>query len=146
MEVKRKTRELHLDDPYTECNDVAHEIGKFYMADLRDAIETGRKLSLDKLWLAVNVRKNPIYHRKLHIKIGLIDKPLTKLRESFDLWEYNYPKEELTCLWSLPHRYEMKNYLSTPDKFDPKLIHWINQFLKQEGIDKKDLSCGRLII
>ena len=135
MQVSVSSRFLEVNELEIECGDLAREIGKFYMADLRKAIQSARKYGLEKVWFAVNFRKNPIDHRKMHLKIGILDRPLTKLRESFDLWVFDYHKEELTPLWSLPHRYEMKTYLKAPENYSPELIKWIRQFVKQEGLD-----------
>jgi len=135
MQVSVSSRFLEVNDLEIECGDLAREIGKFYMDDLRKSIQTARKFGLEKVWFAVNFRKNPLDHSKMHLKIGIIGQPLTKLRESFDLWEFDYHKEELTPLWSLPHRYEMKTYLKEPEKYSPELIKWIRQYLAQEGID-----------
>jgi len=146
MEVKKTHRFLNITDPYVECGDLAKEIGKHYMTDLMKAIEEGSKFNREKLWFICVFKKNPFQKEKMHLKIGISDFPIKKMRESMDLWEYNYKTNELTAIWSLPHRFEMKNYLRTPELYDKKLIHWINQYLKQENIDIKTIIGNRLII
>lgn len=133
--VTRHSRKINLNDNQIECGDLAREIGKFYMEDLRSAIQDGRKFDLDKLWFICKFEKNPTDKRKMHLKLAISSIPLVKMRESFDLWMYDYKKEVLQEIWSLPHRCEMMNYLYDPSLYHPKLIQWIREYIKQENIN-----------
>jgi len=121
-----------------ESGDLANEAGKSYMKGLWKAIDNHAKLKLDKIWIMAKAEKEHFAHRAIKIMFGVMDKPLRYMRESMDLWEYDYKNNKLKLLWSLPHRSGMKNFLRAPDKYSKDLIKWINMYIDQENINLKD--------
>lgn len=141
-----ETREEHLkllENPIA-AGDLANEAGKSYMKGLFSAIDNHEKYKKKKLWVAVKIEKERWDKRVIKIAYGVMDKPLTYMRESMDLWEYDYLHGKLKLLWSLPHRVEMKNFLLSPEKYSKDLIRWINLYIKQENLDLMDSSSIKL--
>ena len=130
-------RTIGINDTFVEAGDLAREIGKFYMQDLEKAVANHRKFKIDKLYFIVRFKKNPENPQEVHIQIGITERRIYKYFHSMDLWEYDYTKDELKLLWTLPHPAEMESFLSDPDKYDKNLIHWIKCYLEQ---DKKNLK------
>jgi len=140
-EVKERTRNIKIsNDEVVEAGDLANVIGKYCLEDLEIAVEDHRKYGIDKLYFICQLRKDPRDTNKLKMTIGVTDIKLRLLKESTDFWEYDYLKEKLTLLWSIPHRIEMKNFLKSPEKYSKDLIRWINEYIKQEKINLKDES------
>ena len=137
FDVNTSTSQININDHYVEAWDLAGEIRKKYEASLNKAFEDGASHNKNKLYFIVMVKKNPIDKKKIHIKIGITDKKLSKLYESTDFWCYDYLKGKPTLLWSIPHKSSMKNYLKEPGNYDKSLIMWIKQFIAQEGMDLK---------
>lgn len=120
------------------AGDLANEMGKSYMAGLRKAIEDHRGYNIRNLWFIVKTEKNPSNIQKVHITYGILSEPLKFMRESMDMWKYDYLKDDLTLVWSLPHRTEMNNFLTHPEKYNKDLIYWIKRYLRQEKVNLKD--------
>jgi len=142
------TKEEHLkllDNPIA-AGDLANEAGKSYMKGLFKAIDNHAKYNRKKLWIMVKIEKEMWDKRAIKISFGVMDKPLTFMRESMDLWEYDYTEDKLKLCWSLPHRVEMKNFLRAPEKYSKDLIKWINLYLKQENLDLEDSSSIKLSV
>jgi len=129
---------IKIDDPYVEAGDLTNEIGKIYMKRLNASIRRNASKKLDKLYFVVSTKKDPTDMNKIHIFIYNLLEPLKKKYESMDLWEYDYKKEKLTPLWSLPDRSMMKNFLRSPEKYNKDLVRWIKEFVAQENIDLND--------
>lgn len=141
MESTTRTRKLNITSDYIEAGELANEIGKFYMEDLKTAFENGRKHKKDKLYFIIKTEKDPSDHLKVYIRIGITDKKLEYLQESIDLWEYDYINDKQKLLWSIPHRTDMKNFLAHPEKYTKEIIGWIRKFLDQNpNINLKDKS------
>jgi len=122
------------------AGDLSSEIGKTYMKRLWHLIDFHEGFKKEKVYFLSTIRKNPKNLQEINININAMAKPLTYLRESMDLWEYDYKKEKLNLFWSLPHRIEMKNFLRTPEKYSKDIIKWIRMYLKQEKLDLNDNS------
>lgn len=135
FDVNTSTSQININDNYIEAWDLAAEIQKKYEVSLNKAFQDGSKLKKNKLYFIVMVKKNAVDKKKIHIKIGIIDKKLSKLYESTDFWSYDYLKNKPALLWSVPHKSAMKNYLKEPDNYDKSLIMWLRQFIAQEGMD-----------
>lgn len=127
-------------DLYVETNDLTTEIGKYYLERLWKNIELHEVMGLKKIYFIVKSEKNPLMPNQLVIRICAIKHPLHFMREQMDHWEYDYVKNKLKILWSVPHRVEMKNFLRAPEKYNPDIIKWIKQYLHQEKINLNDSS------
>lgn len=141
-EELNKTKEEHSKLAYNPiaAGDLANEAGKSYMNGLFKAIDDHEKYKRNILWIAVKIEKERWDKRVIKISYGVMDKPLKFMRESMDLWEYDYRNSKLKLCWSLPHRVEMKNFLRAPEKYSKDLIRWINEYVAQERINLKDGS------
>jgi len=140
------TREEHakLCENPIAAGDLANEAGKSYMKGLFKAIDNHEKYKKNKLWIMVKIDKERWDRRAIKISYGVMDKPLEYMRESMDLWEYDYVNGKLKLLWSIPHRVEMKNILRAPEKYSKDLVKWIKVYLKQENLDLNDSSSIKL--
>ena len=139
-EVKRTQRIIGINHYYIEAGELAQEIGKYYMQDLNKAIESHRSFEKENLYFLCKTEKDPLAVQNVHLKMGITDRKLTRLVESTDFWQYNYKKEELTLLWTIPRIFMFKNYLRTPGLYAPFLIECIKKYIKQEKINLKNLS------
>lgn len=135
FDVTTSTDTISINEQYVEAWDLAGEMRKKYEASLSKAIEDGFKLNKPKLYFIIMVKKNPLEKKKIHIKIGITDKKLSKFYENTDFWEYDYVKGKEKLLWSIPHKSSMKLYLKDPENYDKNLIMWLRQFIAQEGMD-----------
>jgi len=142
--IKISKKEIHLSDYHVAAGDLSNEIGKFFMEKLWNQIEFHRDFNLDKIYFVTMFKKNPTNTNEVNLYLKALRVPLYYLRESTDLWEYDYQKDELKLLWSLPHRTEMKNFLRDPEKYNKDLIRWINKYIKQENINLNDSSAQML--
>lgn len=140
FEVIEKKRDIQVADFDITAGDLANEVGKIYMKDLWEAIERNAKLGNKKLFFLTMIRKNPTKLTEINVYIFPFVQYSEKLRESSDLWQYDYEKEKLQLIWSIPHRTEMKNFLRSPEKYNKDLIKWIRQYLHQENINLQDSS------
>lgn len=131
MSVVTKTREIRINSDRIEAGELANEIGKFYISDLDAAIEDSRHLKFDVLYFIVQTEKDPTNLNNIEIRIGITNKCLNYLRESTDLWEYDYKTNKKRLVWSVPHRIDMKNFLRAEHKYSKDLIKWIKEYLKQ---------------
>jgi len=141
QEVKINKRSFNL--PIFDAiaaGDLANHIGGYFMEDLQKAIDNHRKYEKPILYFVCQIRKDPTDTTKINLTIAAMDKRIKYLRESTDLWQYDYKNEKLELLWSIPHRTEMKNFLRNPDKYSKDLIKWIKKYLKQEKINLNDSS------
>ena len=109
------------------------------MKDLWEAIERNAGQH-KKLFFLTMIRKNPTKLTEINVYIFPFEEFSNTMRESADLWQYDYENEKLHLIWSIPHRTEMKNFLRSPEKYNKDLIKWINQYLDQENINLKDKS------
>jgi hypothetical protein len=149
-EVKRfdvKTREdkINISEKFVEAGDLTSEMIKHYNKSLWLAVKDHRNLGLKKLYFGVLVKRNPTDHNKFHVKILPFRQELDKLYENMDFYVYDYEKEEMKWLWSVPHKFMMKNYLKDESKYDKKLIYFIKKFLKQENLDLNDFKPSKII-
>jgi len=122
-----------------EAGDLTNEIGKkCYMKGLWECIHDHQKYKRTILWFVVHTKKDIVDRNTTKITIAAVGKPLKLYHQNVDLWRYNYLSEELDLLWSLPHRTDMMNFLRSPEKYDKKLIRWINAYIKQDNINLDD--------
>ena len=135
------THEQHVKESFTpiESGDLVSEAGKSYMTGLMEAIKNHKKFNIPKLWFMVKIEKESFNTRVIKISIGAMSAPFRYLHDGIDLWSYDYRKDERKLEWSLPHRLEMKNFLRSPEKYDKDLVHWIRQYMKQEGEVKEKI-------
>jgi len=120
------------------AGDLADAVGKIYMKDLWIAIERYSKQKQKEIYFLTTVRKDPKDLTKIIIYIWPFLRPIIYKRESMDLWKFDYEKEELKLIWSVPHRAEMKTFLRSPDLYSKELIQWIKEYLDQENLDLND--------
>jgi hypothetical protein len=145
--VKVETEKVDVNELYIEAGDLAGIISDRYRGKLWQAIEDGSKFSKPLLYFIVMIKKDPIDKQKIHIKLTISDKGLpNKMYEGTDYWRYDYKIGELKLIWSIPHKSSMAMYLKDPHRFDPQLIKWINDFIKQEGLDIKKLESKKVKI
>jgi hypothetical protein len=140
--LKRKTFGQHVLDSHEdhlktigtpiESGDLAQVMCTYYLKELNQAVEDHAEFNREKLYFMVNTRKDKLCERAIKITIGVIDKPLEYLHQDLDLWEYDYRKDELKLLWSIPHERSFKNFLANKDKVCQKTLFWIYQYLKQK--------------
>jgi len=121
------------------AGDLANEAGKSYMRALNESIDRHRKFKRHKLYFRVIIKKNSFNDRVINITTGVTEDWSGVLDADSDLWIYDYDKEELRLLYSLPNRLEMKNFLRDPDTYSKEFIQYIRTYLKQEGIEENDL-------
>jgi hypothetical protein len=140
FDVIEKKRDIQVADYDITAGDLADAVGKIYMKDLWESIERNRKLEKKRLFFLTMIRKNPTKLTEIIVYILPFEDFSHKMRESTDLWEYDYEKEKLQLIWSVPHRTEMKNFLRSPEKYSKDLIKWIRQYLHQENINLQDSS------
>ena len=139
-EITEKRETINIDHYDIAAGDLANEIGKKLMRDLEESIEKHAVLRKEKLWFLTSIRKNPANTREIHMFIHPSFVELKIKREQMDLWEYDYLKNKLSVVWSVPHRTEMKNFLRSPEKYNKDLIKWITEYLDQEKINLNDSS------
>lgn len=136
------TQALHnatlLNNPIA-AGDLANELGKQYMISLRKSVENHRKYKRGILYFFILIKKEVYNDRVIKLHIGVNDRFSGTLRHDTDVWQYDYNKEELKLLYSLPHKLAMKNFLHAPEKYSKDLLKWINQYLLQEGLTHEDL-------
>jgi hypothetical protein len=140
FEVIEKKRSIQVADFDITAGDLADAVGKIYMKDLWEAIERNAKLGKKRLFFLTMIRKNPTKLTEINVYILPFEEFSHKMRESTDLWEYDYEKEKLQLIWTIPHRTEMKNFLRAPEKYSKDLIKWIREYLRQENINLQDSS------
>lgn len=140
FEVIEKKRDIQVADFDITAGDLADAVGKIYMKDLWESIERYAKHKKKKLFFLTMIRKNPTKLTEIIVYILPFEEFSHKMRESTDLWEYDYEKEKLRLIWSVPHRTEMKNFLRAPEKYSKDLIKWIRDYLHQENINLQDSS------
>jgi hypothetical protein len=140
FDVIEKKRDIQVADYDITAGDLADAVGKIYMKDLWESIERNRKLEEKRIFFLTMIRKNPTKLTEIIVYILPFEDFSHKMRESTDLWEYDYEKEKLQLIWSVPHRTEMKNFLRSPEKYSKDLIKWIRQYLHQENINLQDSS------
>lgn len=136
--VIEKKEKISVPNYEITAGDLADAVGKIYMKDLWKAIERNAKQKRKVIYYLTTVRKDPSDLTKILIYIWPFSEPIRYLRESMDLWKFDYEKEELKLVWSVPHRAEMKNFLRSPELYSKELINWIKQYLKQENINLED--------
>jgi len=139
--VIEKVRKINFSDSYVEAGDLANEVGKDYLDTLFKSIERNNTKERKKLYFVVITKKDPRDINKIEIHILPLfkrNRPLKYLRESTDHWVYDYEKEKLELIWSVPHRIDMKNFLRSPEKYSKDIIHWIRLFLEQENLNLDD--------
>ena len=136
-----ETQEFHNKQPRIEAGDLVREIGnKTYLPDLYKVIESHRRFNKSSLRFIVLIKKESASLRVVEIKIVATDRKFNYLHHDMDVWEYDYRKEKLKFLWSLPHISEFEDFLADPDQFDPKVISDIKKYMKQEHLTSKDVS------
>jgi hypothetical protein len=135
-----KKEEIRVPNYDITAGDLADAVGKIYMKDLWNAIERNVNQQQKVIYFLTAIRKNPKKLTEIHIKIKPLLEPLFLLRESMDFWKFDYEKEELKLIWSVPHRAEMKTFLRSPELYSKELIRWIRQYLDQENINLNDTS------
>jgi hypothetical protein len=141
-----ETREnIRSNDVYVEAGDLANEVGKRYMKQLWKSIERHSSLNEPILYFISMIKKNPKNSTEILLYIMPCKNKFKLLRESCDHWQYDYKKNELTLLWSIPHRTEMKNFLRAPEKYNKDIIRWINDYIAQEHIDLNDDSSSVIV-
>ncbi len=111
-----------------ESGELANEFWKSYEKELQKAIEDHRKFKFEKLWFPVMIKKSIANSRIISIVVGVSPDPIS-LRPDLDLWEYDYLREKLNLVYSLPHVLEMKNFLRSEEKYSKKLIEDIRNYL-----------------
>lgn len=136
--VIEKKEKISVPNYEITAGDLADAVGKIYMKDLWKAIERNSKQKQKQIYFLTTVRKDPKDLTKILIYIWPFLHSINYLRESMDLWKFDYEKEELKLIWSVPHRAEMKTFLRSPDLYSKDLIKWIKQYLDQENIDLSD--------
>jgi len=141
MQVQERTEYIGLPNATVEVGDLAHEIGKRYLAELWKFVEAHRDLGLKKAYVWARMEKNPVDKIKTIFKYDLLLKPLKKLRQSSSLYEYDYLTDTMLLLWSIPHRSQFRNMLAYPERCDPKQIEAVKRYIKQQGlkIDSKPI-------
>lgn len=139
-EVIKNKYFINTNDIEIASGDLANEIGKKLMQRLEHSIKFHRDFQLDRIYFITMIKKDPTNLKEINIYIKASRQPLRILRESVDLWEYDYREEKLNLIWSLPHRTEMKNFLRSPEKYNKDLISWIKAYVKQENINLNDPS------
>ena len=138
--ITQTIEKINISDYDIAAGDLANEIGKIFLPKLQRSIEKHAFLKLDKIYFITTIRKDPTSLDKIHIVIQPLMAPLHYMRESMDHWVYDYKKEKLDLIWSLPHRTEMKNFLRCPEKYSLQMLEWIQKYLDQEKINLKDKS------
>jgi hypothetical protein len=136
--VIEKTVKISVPNYDITAGELADEVGKVYMDDLWKAIERNVKLKKKVIYYLTTVRKDPKELTKIIIYIMPFERPIVYKRESMDLWKFDYEKEELKLIWSVPHRAEMKTFLRAPELYHKDLIKWIREYLDQENINLND--------
>ena len=134
-DIKVKESSITIGNTIVEAGDLAKEVGKLYIQDLNAAIEDGRKHNRTELSFLVHSKKDTFNKNKINITIGVCDVLLSRMRQLTDYYIYNYDKEELKLIWTLPHKTEMKRFMREPEKYPQLIIQSIRQYLKQEGIN-----------
>jgi len=138
---------ININDSFIEAWDLATAIKEKYEVSLDKSINDGGKFDKPLLYFMVIVKKNPIEKKKIHIKIGISDTPLSnKKYEAVDYWSYDYRKNKLHLIWSVPHKTAMKLYLKDPERYDKDLVRWTREFIAQEGLDLKALERKKIKI
>lgn len=136
--VISKKEEISVPNYEITAGDLADAVGKIYMKDLWKAIERNSKQKQKEIYYLTTVRKDPKDLTKILIYIWPFLRPIIYKRESMDLWKFDYEKEELKLIWSVPHRAEMKTFLRAPELYSKELIQWIREYLDQENLDLND--------
>lgn len=136
--VISKKEEISVPKYEITAGDLADAVGKIYMKDLWKAIERNSKQKQKEIYYLTTVRKDPKELTKILIYIWPFLRPIIYKRESMDLWKFDYEKEELKLIWSVPHRAEMKTFLRAPELYSKELIQWIREYLDQENLDLND--------
>lgn len=142
--VISKKEEISVPNYEITAGDLADAVGKIYMKDLWKAIERNSKQKQKEIYYLTTVRKDPKELTKILIYIWPFLRPIIYKRESMDLWKFDYEKEELKLIWSVPHRAEMKTFLRAPELYSKELIQWIREYLDQENLDLNDKT-GQVI-
>lgn len=120
--------------------DLVNEIGKDYMGGLHQAVESNRCMNKPVLWFLIRINKDILDSHKVTIAVAAIEKPFSYYHENLDVWKYDYEKEKLELVYSLPHRTEMKNFLREPKKYSKDLVKWCKEYLAQDKVDINDPS------
>lgn len=136
--VIEKKEKISVPNYEITAGELADEVGKIYMKDLWKAIERNIKQKQKTIYYLTTVRKDPKALTKILIYIWPFLRPIIYKRESMDLWKFDYEKEELKLIWSVPHRAEMKTFLRSPELYNKDLIKWIREYLDQENLDLND--------
>jgi hypothetical protein len=134
MLSEEKTEYIELPNAIVEVGDLAHEVGKRYLDKLWKVVEAHADLGLEKLYIWARIEKNIAEKTKTKFKMFGLLKPLEKLRQSSALYEYDFKKEQMLLLWTIPHRSEFRNILTYPERNTPEYVDTIKRYIKQEGL------------
>lgn len=145
FDVKSCEDKINISDKVVEAGEIVQEMVKYYNKSLWRAIEDHRDLGRNRLYFQVKMKRNPYDHNKFHLKILPHRKELSKLYEDCDFYLYDYEKDSLIWLWSVPHKVMFKNFLSDESKYDKNLIKCIKEFLKQENLKLEDFKPSKII-
>jgi len=121
-----------------EAGDLANEYGKDYMKELHSVIENHSNTK-QKYYIQVlskHLVGAPNRGQRL-LFVARFTKP--QMCDTEDVWSYDNRTSVLKLEWSLPHRYEMKNFMANPELYDAKMVSDIKNYLKLSKIDVKNL-------
>lgn len=139
-----ETHEEHKKASPVESGDLVNSFGKDYMKELEDVICKHAHLRY-KYYIQV-ISKHLIYAptRGLHL-IFFVRKTRPKKEHTQDVWSVDNRYNFLKLEWSLPHIYEMKNFIRSPELYDKKIVHDIQDYLKENKIDLTKIQGVRVI-
>lgn len=123
-----------------ESGDLVNSFGKSYLASLDEAIRRHVHVSY-KYYIQVLSRHLPIgsSHRGQEWKF-VVRSTKPKMEHTQDVWSYDNKTSTLTLEWSLPHIFEMKNFLRARSTYDPKIIKDIEAYLRLTGVNLDELE------
>lgn len=133
-ETEKEHRKLNV-----EAGELANSFGKNYMKYLFETIEKHAYIN-GKYYIQVISKHLPsAAHRgQQHFFFARSSKP--RMEHTHDVWSFDNRRRHLRLEWSLPHTYEMKNFLKSPELYDKKYIADIRLFLKLNKIDLSKLG------
>jgi len=129
-----ETHDEHKKLGYVETGDLVNSFGKTYMEELRNIIDKNIHLRY-KYYIQVISKHLPYASHRGQTWHFFIRHTAPKMQYAQDLWSITNSKSDLCLEWSLPHLYEMKNFMRAPELYDPKIIHDIKAYLKENKID-----------